>query len=103
MGKSNERELKSRLSVLILHMLKWRYQKNMRSNSWKKTIEVQRERALKNLKKHPGLKNKLYEILPHAYKIAVKEAEKETGLKNFPSKCPFSLNQILDQGRSIEK
>lgn len=38
MGRSDRRELKSRLIVLLTHLLKWRYQPEGRSKSWSDTI-----------------------------------------------------------------
>src|SRR6266478_4891956 len=43
MGRSIRRELRSRLSVLTMHLLKWRYQPGFRSPSWSGTISEQRE------------------------------------------------------------
>ena len=34
MGRAEKRELISRLSVLLLHLLKWRYQTDKRGPSW---------------------------------------------------------------------
>ena len=42
MGRSDRRELQSRLVVLIMHLLKWRFQPSARSTSWSATIEEQR-------------------------------------------------------------
>lgn len=37
-GKSEQRELASRMAVLIAHLLKWKYQPERRGSSWEKTI-----------------------------------------------------------------
>ncbi|MEY2914242.1 MAG: hypothetical protein RLZZ184_3551 [Cyanobacteriota bacterium] len=42
MGKSEKRELKSRLIVLLIHLIKWQYQPEKRSESWRSTITEQR-------------------------------------------------------------
>ena len=42
MGKNERRELKSRLVILIMHLLKWQIQPERQSNSWRATIETQR-------------------------------------------------------------
>ncbi|WP_119327589.1 DUF29 domain-containing protein [Cysteiniphilum halobium] len=42
MGKSDFRELKSRLIVLIAHLLKWEYQESQRSTGLQGTIRKQR-------------------------------------------------------------
>jgi uncharacterized Zn finger protein len=44
MGRTEKRELISRLSVLLLNLLKWRYQPERRSPSWEASIRVQRNR-----------------------------------------------------------
>lgn len=38
MGRSEKRSLISHLRVLILHLLKWEYQPELRGNSWKSSI-----------------------------------------------------------------
>ena len=37
MGRSEKRELVNRLAVLLMHLLKWRYQPNLRGKSWRLT------------------------------------------------------------------
>ena len=39
MGRSEIRELVSRLKVLMMHLLKWRFQPTGRSTSWRLTID----------------------------------------------------------------
>ena len=43
MGRSDKREIESRLSVLLAHLLKWQLQVGLRSRSWSGTIREQRE------------------------------------------------------------
>jgi hypothetical protein len=38
MGRSEKRQLESRLEILIIHLLKWQFQSNLRSRSWQLTI-----------------------------------------------------------------
>ena len=40
-GKSLKRELESHLKVLLVHLLKWKYQPELRGNSWLYRIEEQ--------------------------------------------------------------
>jgi ketopantoate reductase len=42
MGKNEQRELESRLIVLLMHLLKFQYQPSHRSKSWQNTIRNQR-------------------------------------------------------------
>src|SRR5947208_15986102 len=46
MARRDRREVHSRLSVLLTHLLKWEYQADHRSNSWQGTIRLQRKELL---------------------------------------------------------
>nr|WP_245817371.1 DUF29 domain-containing protein [Hydrococcus rivularis] len=41
MARSEKRELYNRLTLLLTHLLKWKYQPDKRSNSWISTIREQ--------------------------------------------------------------
>ncbi len=99
MGKSEKRELSSRLTILLMHLLKWQYQSVRRSTSWRNTIAVQRIDILDLLEDSPSLRTEILDKIATAYEKAVLAAEVETGIEkaNFPSECPFSLEQILDE------
>ena len=100
MGASEVRELESRLEVLLMHLLKWKYQPNLQSNSWKYTIKEQRKRIATRVRKMPSLKSQLDEIFSESYEIAIYEAVKETGLDEsvFPVNCIWTIGQVLDDG-----
>lgn len=98
MGRGERRELVNRLVILLLHLLKWRYQPALRGNSWRLSIKEQRIRLASHLADNPSLKSKLDEALAQAYRLAAIEAERETGLSesSFPKVCPFSFEQLMD-------
>ncbi|EMH5361087.1 DUF29 domain-containing protein [Salmonella enterica] len=98
MGRSERRELESRLQVLFMHLLKWQFQSERQGRSWQLTIEEQRLRALKVLSENPSLKSKLTEIIADAYKLAVINAERETNIRRsvFPETCPWTFEQAVD-------
>ena len=98
MSRSEERELESRLEILLMHLLKWKYQHEAVSSSWTGTIEEQRYRIARRLKKMPSLKNILPTLLDDVYSDSIRGAVKDTGLNNtaFPTKCEWSIEQILD-------
>ncbi|MFZ1642734.1 MAG: DUF29 domain-containing protein [Candidatus Contendobacter sp.] len=97
-GKSQIRELESRLGVLLAHLLKWRYQPEQRSISWETTIQEQRRRLTRLLADNPSLKPRLPKAHDDAYGDARLIARRETALpeKTFPETTPFSLEQTLD-------
>ncbi|AYB48294.1 hypothetical protein CJJ19_00725 [Candidatus Williamhamiltonella defendens] len=98
MGRSEQRGLESRLQMLFIHLLKWQYQSECQSRSWKLTIEEQRRKAMRVLSNNPSLKNKLTLIIEEAYGDAVIGAERETNIKRavFPKSCPWTFDEIMD-------
>ena len=98
MGRSLQRELVSRLKVLLMHLLKWQYQPNYQSNSWRYTIVGQRDELTDLLDENPSLKSQLEEAIVKGYRYALNEAAKETGLikETFPAFCPWSFAEIID-------
>jgi hypothetical protein len=98
-GKSEKRDLSNRLTVLLMHLLKWQHQSVKRSTSWRNTIAVQRIDIRELLEDSPSLKNEISDKIAIAYEKAKLAAEIETGIEkqNFPAQCPFSLEQILDE------
>ena len=98
MRKSNQRELENRLECLIMHLLKWQYQPNKRSNSWQATIKEQRRRLNRLLKDAPSLKNKMNDAIAVVYADAIDSACGETGLAEsvFPTICTYSKEDLLN-------
>ena len=98
LGRSEKKELKRRLQVLLMHLLKKKYQPSRSSRSWDNTIRTQRDELYWLLQDSPSLKRLLPEVLPECYQRAVKSAVEETRLpwETFPEYCPFSVTEILD-------
>lgn len=99
MGKSDKRQLTSRLIVLIAHLLKWQYQPERRGTSWRRTIITQRTKIPLILKDSPSLRRVPDSLLNEIYQAAVADAAAEIQLsKNiFPENCPYPLDQCLDR------
>jgi hypothetical protein len=97
MGRSARRELRNRLAVLLMHLLKWRYQPAFRSHSWSGTIREQRREIQKLLEESSSLRPLITQDLVHAYQLAVYKAVAETGFAetSFPAATPFTLDQAL--------
>jgi hypothetical protein len=98
MGRGEKRELVSRLTVLLLHLLKWRYQPEMRGASWRVSIANTRDDLADLLEDAPSLHANRGVHLASAYRRARRQASAETGLpeKTFPPTSPFSFDQALD-------
>ncbi|MBI2569203.1 MAG: DUF29 domain-containing protein [Candidatus Schekmanbacteria bacterium] len=97
MGKRDRRELLSRLSVLLAHLLKWQFQSEHQSRSWRLTIGEQRRQITELLKDSPSFGRLLPEMLPGAYEDARERALLETGLSDteLPVMCPYQLVDVL--------
>ncbi len=98
MGKSSKRVLESRLEILFMHLLKWQFQPENQSNSWKASIIEQRRKLEKLLKENPSLKPKLADIVGEIYEDARISASKETNLplNAFPEIMPFTYEQAMN-------
>ncbi|WP_199248079.1 DUF29 domain-containing protein [[Phormidium] sp. ETS-05] len=93
MGRREKTALKSNLRVLLMHLLKYNYQPEKRSNSWKYTIFEHRKRITESLADSPSLKTYYQEVFAECYQDARQEASLETGLplEVFPEESPFLL------------
>lgn len=97
MGRSERRSLESNLVVVLTRLLKWQYQPDFRSGSWKGTIAEHRRRIRKALKESPSLKPYLQEVFAECYLDAVELASAETELpiERFPDECPYTSTEVL--------
>jgi len=94
-GGNTRRELRNRLVKLLQHLLKWHYQPEYRSRSWRSTIRTQRQQIEDLLADSPSLKAKLPELFLAAYPRARTDALEETGLLDLPQTSPFTVEQAL--------
>jgi hypothetical protein len=99
LGKSERRAILSQLVRLILHLLKWQYQPQRRSDSWLDSITDARTQIELTIKDSPSLKNYPQEQLQETYEKARRQAAKQTGLmiSTFSEECLYSLELILDE------
>ena len=98
MGRTEKRELINRLGVLLMHLLKWKYQPNLRGRSWRLTIKEQRRQVNNHLDDNPSLKSLREVAMVVAYGDARIMAAKETPIDEdeFPAACPWSFEQAMD-------
>lgn len=99
MGSRERRELGSRLKVLVMHLLKWQFQPQSRSASWRATINDQRDEIEQLLADDPSLRRELDDTIRKRYRVARANAAGETGLalKSLPARCPYAVQQIFDE------
>jgi len=99
LGREQFNKLVGALRVAMMHMLKWDHQPARRSRSWTLSIEEQRLEITDVLADNPGLKPRLGEAIDRAYRRALLEAAKETGLDKtqFPETCPYSFDDVMNR------
>ena len=86
LARRDRSEIRSRLIVLLLHLLKQRVQPERVSASWESSIVEQRDQIAYLIEGSPSLRRELPEMIVAAYATARKKAAIETRrvLKNFP-------------------
>jgi len=74
MGGYQRRELESRLCVILLHLLKWQSQPELRGASWRQSLRTQRREIRMLLKQSPSLRRQVPQLMLEAYADAIKDA-----------------------------
>ena len=97
LGKSEKRGIASQLVRLLIHLLKWEYQPQRRSDSWLDSITDSRLQVEMAMTDSPSLKNYPLLELDQVYQRARSNAAKQTRLplSTFPEICPYTLDKIL--------
>ncbi|MEH1826204.1 MAG: DUF29 domain-containing protein [Nostoc sp.] len=98
MGRSEKTALRSNLEVVLMHLLKYKYQAEKRSGSWRSTIREHRKRLRQALEESPSLKPYFSEVFGLCYDDArlLAADEIELHLATFPKQSPFTPEQALD-------
>ncbi|MGF1479351.1 MAG: DUF29 domain-containing protein [Cyanophyceae cyanobacterium] len=98
LGRSEKKALLNNAKIVLLRLLKWKYQSDKRSNSWLSSINEHRERLEVDFQESPSLKRFYNENFEALYQRARRRAAIETrlALKSFPEQSPFTPEQVLD-------
>src|SRR5271165_3457294 len=93
MGKTEKRELVSRLTVLLLHLLKWERQPQGRGDSWRLSIVNVGDEIADLLGDNPSLTAVIDEVTASAYRYARRKAAIETdmGEEGFSAAMPVEF------------
>jgi hypothetical protein len=100
-GKSDRREVSSRLETILTHLLKIAYSPAFEPmNGWRGTVRTQRRDLLRILTQSPSLRAFAAAELAQCHIAAVEEARLshvDMTLVPLPSECPWDLDtQILN-------
>jgi hypothetical protein len=98
-----ELDLESDLIRVLEHLLKLRFEPSQiefdrRARGWKVSAIEHRGRIATILRKSKTLADKVPELLPYAYLVALKKAATAMGLEeaSLPSDCLWNPDQICD-------
>lgn len=91
LGRSDKKELKSRLVTLLANLLKRLYIDSAYDNrGWEITIREQRKELLLLLEQSPSLRGYFAEVFDGAYAIALAEVREDYAKVTFPDRWPLS-------------
>jgi hypothetical protein len=99
LGRSERRAVRSDLTIIIMHLLKYRFQVQRRTNSWRLAIREHRHRLRDAFADSPSLRPYAEQVFNASYQDARVRASDETDLsmKTFPETCPFELEKVLNE------
>jgi hypothetical protein len=95
-GRSERREIRSRLEILLIHLLKWHFQSERQSDSWRASVLEARRRFEDVLADNPSLRSFPADALASAYRLATLDtAIRRLDLMHLPEACPWAIEDVL--------
>ena len=101
LGRSEERALRSQLTRLMIHIIKWAIQPQHRSRSWLATIVNARIEIMALLEDEPGLQPKIQKLWQKCFQAALQLAQTETGIK--PTISELSWEEVFEEEFPLEE
>ena len=99
LGRSEQRVLRSQLTRLMMHIIKWKIQPQHRSRSWLSSISNARIEIDDLLEDELSLKPKVHEIWDKCFKAAKQLAKDETGIE--PTMDDLSWEEVFEKEYSL--
>ena len=96
LSRSDKREIRNRLEVLLQHLLKWARQPEQRSSGWRGTIVEQRRRLWQLVKESPSLQSYPGAKLSEAYDGGREDTQIEMEFTDLPLVCLWTIEQVMD-------
>ena len=96
----DRRELKNRLRIILLHLLKWQAQPGKRGASWRKSLRTQR-RHIKDLLKRAPASAGWYRsscVKPIQTPSRTRSTRRACRPTNFPADCPYAPDDGAGRG-----
>jgi hypothetical protein len=99
LSRSDKRAIRSRLAMICEHLLKWHFQPDARSGSWRGSVRAGRDKIADLIEESPSLADYPAAHLAGprgAYARGRCKAADETELVGLPETCPWTIEQVLD-------
>ena len=98
LGRSQRSSLRSHLTILAAHLLKWERQPERRSHSWRLSIVNARSRIPGIMEDSPSLRPQTQALFDQAYRLARQDAANDMNVdvRQLPAEPPFTLEDALD-------
>jgi hypothetical protein len=105
LGRSERRAVESALHIALIHLLKFAYSQGSHDpeRGWRISARQGRRQVARELRRQPSLRPLLTDLLRTAYDDAKQDAHDELAdfgdtHAPFPDACPWSVQQVLDEG-----
>ena len=107
LGKSQRKELMSRVTIILIHLLKYQFSGDLRPKAgWRNTLLAQRDDLAELLEINPSLKREVESVMDRKYGMARKRALSELEVHEpdriteyeavMPETPPYTPEQVLD-------
>jgi hypothetical protein len=95
LARNDKRAIRSHLTNLLKHLIKWKIQPGKRTDSWVQSIVNAREELDLIIEDSPSLRSYPSLIFERCYDRAFKMALRETGLDVHPESTRWTIGQTL--------
>ena len=95
LARNDKRAMRSHLTNLLKHLIKWKIQPGKRTDSWVQSIVNAREELDLIIEDSPSLRSYPSTVFDRCYDRAFKMALRETGLEARPERTRWTLAQTL--------
>ena len=97
MAGRHKDQIESRLAIVCQHLLKWQDRRKRRGRSLRGSIVEARTRIAQLIRRNPSLQDYPAKVLADAYADGRVMAMVEAGLRDLPTDCPWTLDEVLDR------
>lgn len=95
-AQRNRDRIEGALTTALIHLLKWQFQPDARSNAWKAMVVAERSRIARLIRRNPSLAGYPAAVLADVHPDVCALAEAETSLIGLPASCPWTIERVLD-------